>query len=120
MHLAAHIGILAGIAYSSSFFNFLSHASDCPNTRYPRRQWPSLLGVCVCVDMIKTAAAIITNERIADRRSCFSEVFAGLEKEGKERKQETTGKKKDFDSCESVGLIRRVNVGINNHKVIIK
>lgn len=34
--------------------------------------------VCVCVDMIKTAAAIITNERIADRRSCFSEVFAGL------------------------------------------
>lgn len=33
--------------------------------------------VCVCVDMIKTAA-IITNERIADRRSCFSEVFAGL------------------------------------------
>lgn len=32
---------------------------------------------CVCVDMSKTAA-IITNERIADRRSCFSEVFTGL------------------------------------------
>lgn len=33
--------------------------------------------VCVCVDMSKTAA-IITNERIADRRSGFSEVFTGL------------------------------------------
>lgn len=58
-----------------------------------------LVCVCVCVDMIKTAAAIITNERIADRRSCFSEVFAGLEKEGKERKQETTGKKKTLTAA---------------------
>lgn len=94
MHLAAHIGILAGIAYSSSFFNFLSHASDCPNTRYPRRQWPSLLGVCVCVDMIKTAAAIITNERIADRRSGFPEVFAGLEKEGKKESKKRRARKR--------------------------
>lgn len=38
----------------------------------------------------------------------------------KASKQETTGKRKDFGSCESVGLIRRVNVDINNHKVIIK
>lgn len=50
--------------------------------------------VCVCVDMIKTAAAIITNERIADRRSCFSEVFAGLEKEGKKESKKRRARKR--------------------------
>lgn len=52
--------------------------------------------VCVCVDMIKTAAAIITNERIADRRSCFSEVFAGLEKEGKKESKKRRAREKTF------------------------
>lgn len=50
--------------------------------------------VCVCVDMIKTAAAIITNERIADRRSGFSEVFAGLEKEGKKESKKRRARKR--------------------------
>lgn len=53
-----------------------------------------LVCVCVCVDMIKTAAAIITNERIADRRSCFSEVFAGLEKEGKKESKKRRARKR--------------------------
>lgn len=55
--------------------------------------------VCVCVDMIKTAAAIITNERIADRRSCFSEVFAGLEKEGKKESKKRRARKKTLTAA---------------------
>lgn len=43
-----------------------------------------------------------------------------LGERGKRKKARNDGQEKDFDSCESVGLIRRVNVGINNHKVIIK
>lgn len=55
--------------------------------------------VCVCVDMIKTAAAIITNERIADRRSCFSEVFAGLEKEGKKESKKRRAREKTLTAA---------------------
>lgn len=55
--------------------------------------------VGVCVDMIKTAAAIITNERIADRRSCFSEVFAGLEKEGKKESKKRRARKKTLTAA---------------------
>lgn len=58
-----------------------------------------LVCVCVCVDMIKTAAAIITNERIADRRKWFFRSVCRLGERGKERKQETTGKKKTLTAA---------------------
>lgn len=77
--------------------------------------------VCVCVcGYDKDCGGDHYERAYRGSKKLFFRSVCRLGERGKERKQETTGKRKDFGSSESVGLIRRVNVGINNHKVIIK
>lgn len=77
--------------------------------------------VCVCVcGYDKDCGGDHYKRAYRGSKKLFFRSVCRLGERGKRKKTRNDGQEKDFDSSESVGLIRRVNVGINNHKVIIK